>query len=91
MFLIILGLLIAGVLAGKMLRGYIKISMDSTINVLVWILLFILGVKVGCDERIVRGIVSLGWEAAIICAGTVIGSCTAAWILWKISGNGGGR
>lgn len=84
MFLIILGLLIVGIFTGLLLRNRLRVSMGPVINILVWLLLFILGIKVGSDERIVNGIATLGAEALMVCTATVAGSAVAAWGLWRI-------
>lgn len=82
MFLIIL-IMAGGILAGRLLRNHKLTFLSKLINLLIWILLFLLGVEVGGDERIVKGMATLGAEAIIVAVAGVIGSALLAWGLWK--------
>lgn len=84
MFLIILSILAGGIGIGFLLRKRVRLQLTPLVNVLIWLLLFILGVKVGSDERIVRGLGTLGVEALIVCVVAMVGSCAAASVLWRI-------
>ena len=84
MFLIILSILAGGIGIGFLLRKRVRLQLTPVVNVLIWLLLFILGVKVGSDERIVRGLATLGVEALIVAVVAMVGSCAAAAVLWKI-------
>ena len=53
------------------------------IIVLIWVLLFILGVEVGGNEQIIKGLHTIGIEAIILTLGGTLGSVIAAWALWK--------
>lgn len=76
----------SGILLGRFLRNRNLSLLSKTINVLIWMLLFLLGVEVGGDERIVKGIANLGAEAIVISAAAVAGSTIFAWGLWKWCG-----
>lgn len=76
----------SGILLGRFLRNRNLSLLSKTINVLIWMLLFLLGVEVGGDERIVKGIANLGAEAIVISAAAVAGSTIFAWVLWKWCG-----
>ena len=56
----------------------------QTITILIWLLLFLLGVEVGSNEQIIKGLHSLGLEAIILTFGGTLGSVIAAWALWKV-------
>lgn len=84
MFKIIL-IMASGILAGWLLRGRNLRLLGKIISVLIWILLFLLGVEAGGDERIVKGIASLGLEAVVITIGGVAGCSLLALGLWRIS------
>lgn len=75
----------AGIGTGYLLRGRNLRHLGKVISVLIWLLLFLLGVEVGGDERIVKGIASLGAEAVIISLAGVLGSVILALALWKFS------
>ena len=53
----------AGIIAGRLLRRHPITWLGKVINILIWLLLFLLGVEVGGDDRIVEGIATLGAEA----------------------------
>ena len=55
----------------------------SPIFVLIWLLLFLLGIEVGNNEQIILSLPTLGMEALSIAIACVLGSCIAAWGLWK--------
>ena len=55
----------------------------NVITVLIWVLLFILGVEVGGNEQIIKGLHTIGIEAIILTLGGTLGSVIAAWALWK--------
>lgn len=89
MFLIIL-VMMAGIGIGWCLRRRQLPFLGRLINVFIWLLLFLLGVEVGGDRRIVEGMASLGGEALAVAAGGVAGSCLLAWLLWRWAGRGKG-
>ena len=53
------------------------------IAALIWTLLFLLGLEVGSNERIVSGLATLGLEAILITLAGTLGSVWAAWGLWR--------
>lgn len=84
--LYIIGVMALGIMAGYLLRKKRLGNLDGTTTVLIWLLLFLLGVQAGSDERIVRWLASLGAEALIISIGGVIGSSLFAMLLWRWAG-----
>ncbi len=72
-----------GILLGRIFRKRNLSYIPKIINLLIWVLLFLLGVEVGGNERIVKGIANLGAEALGICIAAVAGSIILAWGLWK--------
>ena len=54
------------------------------ITFLIWVLLFLLGIDVGGNDIIVKGLHTLGLEALIITLAAVIGSTLFAWGLWYL-------
>lgn len=82
MFKIIL-IMASGIAIGWLLRRRKLTYLGKVTNFLIWVLLFLLGVEVGGDERIIRGIASLGLEAIAVAAGGVAGSALLALLLWR--------
>ncbi|MDE6096527.1 MAG: lysine exporter LysO family protein [Muribaculaceae bacterium] len=82
MFIIII-IMAAGITLGWLLRGKKLPFLGKLTNVLIWVLLFLLGVEVGGDDRIINGIATLGAEAAAVAVAGVAGSCLLAAALWK--------
>lgn len=83
--LTIIVIMLTGVACGFLLKRHRFSGVSRLINILIWILLFLLGIEVGRDERIVNGLVSLGADALLISLFCTLGSCLAAWLLWKWS------
>lgn len=80
---IIIGLMLTGMLLGYLLRRKNLYRIHNVITVLIWVLLFILGVEVGGNEQIIKGLHTIGIEAIILTLGGTLGSVIAAWALWK--------
>lgn len=75
--------MLAGIGTGYLLRRRMKIRVQGVITVLIWVLLFILGVEVGGDERIIGALHTLGAEALLLAVAGTLGSVVAAWLLWR--------
>lgn len=80
---IIIGLMLTGMLLGYLLRKRNLSRIHQVITGLIWLLLFILGIEVGSNEAIVRGLHTLGVEALVLTLGGLLGSVLAAWVLWR--------
>ncbi len=63
---IIIGLMLAGMLLGYLLRKRNLRRIHTIITVLIWILLFILGIEVGGNEQIIKGLHTIGLEAVVL-------------------------
>lgn len=79
----VFGFMAAGVISGWLLRRYRLKWMGKVTMVLIWILLFLLGLEVGGDRSIVESLPTLGVEAVIIAVVSVLGSCLLALLLWR--------
>ena len=82
MFTIIF-IMLSGMLTGYLLRRLLFGRLGRVINALIWALLFLLGLEVGSNERIVSGLATLGLEALLIAVAGTLGSVLAAWGLWR--------
>ena len=72
-----------GIGIGHLLRRNSLSWIGKVITALIWLLLFLLGIEVGHNEQIIRSLPTLGMEAFLIAIVCVLGSCLAAWALWK--------
>lgn len=80
--------MLAGMLAGYVLRRKRLALIQPAITVLIWALLYLLGVEVGGNEAIINSLHTLGMEAAVMTIGGTLGSVTAALLLWKALARG---
>lgn len=74
-----LGILLGYLVRRKNIRGVIS----GATTVLIWLLLFILGIEVGHNRQVIESLGTLGLEALFIAILSLLGSCIAAWILWR--------
>lgn len=81
---IIIGIMLTGMLLGYLLRNQKLSWIHRVITLLIWLLLFLLGIDVGGNEAIIKGLHTIGLEAVIITLAAVIGSTLAAWGLWYL-------
>ena len=63
---IIIGIMLTGMLFGYLLRSKRLTWIHKIITFLIWVLLFLLGIDVGGNDIIVKGLHTLGLEALII-------------------------
>ena len=76
--------MLSGITVGIIFRRRPIRFISKVITVLIWILLFFLGVEVGTDPRIIGSVKSLGLEALVLTVSGLAGSMAMAWVLWKI-------
>ena len=79
----IIGLMLTGILLGYLLRKRDLKKIHQIITLLIWLLLFILGIEVGSNEQIIKGLHTIGLEAVILTLGGTLGSVIAAWAVWR--------
>lgn len=80
----VIGIMFTGMLLGFLLRRQKLSGIHRVITVLIWLLLFLLGIDVGGNREIINGLHTLGLEAIGITLAAVLGSVTAAWALWYV-------
>ena len=80
----IIGLMLTGMLLGFLLRKQKLSGIHNVITVLIWLLLFLLGIDVGGNQKIINGLHTIGLEAIVITLAAVLGSVTAAWAFWYV-------
>lgn len=81
---IIIGIMLTGMLSGYLLRNKRLSWIHKIITILIWVLLFFLGIDVGGNEVIIKGLPTLGLQALIITLAAVAGSTLCAWGLWYL-------
>lgn len=79
----VIGLMLAGMLTGFLLHKRNLSFIHPAITMLIWALLFLLGIEVGGNEAIIRGLHTIGLEAVVLTLGGTLGSVTAARLLWQ--------
>ena len=87
--LIIVSIMLCGIGLGYLLRGRNTGVVSKIITVLIWALLFLLGIEVGSNPKIIGGLQTLGVEALLLTIGGSIGSILADWALWNHVSKGG--
>lgn len=81
--LTVVGLMLLGVLTGYFLRNRNMKWVSRVVMVLIWVLLFLLGIEVGANDEIVNGLHTIGMEALLITVFALAGSLLGAWGLWR--------
>lgn len=80
--LTIIGLMLTGLCIGRLLKLPHPGLLKRAITVLIWLLLFLMGLEVGSNPDLFASLDTLGVEALAMAAAGVAGSCLAAWALW---------
>lgn len=77
-------IMLCGIGTGYLLRNKKMSVIGRVITALIWVLLFLLGIEVGSNPRIINGLQTLGLEAILLTFGGSAGSVLFAWALWKM-------
>ena len=80
---VVIGFMFTGMLIGYLLRNRNITWINKIITILIWSLLFLLGVDVGNNKEIINGLHTIGIESLIITIGAILGSIIGAQLLWK--------
>lgn len=81
--LTIVAIMFLGIAVGYLLRKCRNGWVSPALTVLIWLLLFALGIEVGENENVLRGIKDLGLEALVLSLAGTAGSIALAWALWR--------
>ena len=73
--LMVFAFLLAGVLAGYLLRRFRVRWIGKVTMVLIWVLLLLLGVEVGANRQLIESLPELGLEALSVAVVSLVGSC----------------
>ena len=82
----VLVLMTLGIAIGFFIGKFPKIikGVDKMITWSIYLLLFLLGIGVGLNEKIINNMHSIGLQALILTVGAVIGSIIFAYITYKL-------
>lgn len=78
----IIGIMLGGVLVGYLLRKQNLRWVNPSIMVAIWVLLFLLGIAVGNNGKILHELGTIGWQALVLSGGAVLGSVVLAKIVY---------
>lgn len=78
--------MVAGLVFGFALRRRRISFVPQVIILLVWVLLFLLGVEVGSNPRVVGSLGSLGVEALVLAVAGALGSAVLCKIVFRKDG-----
>lgn len=81
--LVLFAVILGGIVTGRLLQSRRLAFVSRLIAVIIWALLFLLGLEVGSDSAVVGGMATLGRTAFVIFVFSVAGSIGASWLLWR--------
>ena len=76
-------IILSGIAVGLLLRKRRLRVVPHTVTVLIWALLFFLGVEVGENPQVINGISNLGLEALWLSLAGIAGTVLFSWALWR--------
>lgn len=79
----VVAIMLSGIAVGFLLRKRQLRLVPHAVTVLIWLLLFLLGIEVGSNPQVINGITSLGLEALWLSVAGIAGTLVFAWALWK--------
>lgn len=82
----VLVIMIVGMICGYLLKEKKKILRvsEKMTTAIIFVLLFILGIGVGLNEKVISGIDIIGWQAMAITLGSIFGSVILSFITYKL-------
>ena len=88
----VVAIMLSGMAVGFLMRKRRLRVVPHAVTVLIWLLLFFLGVEVGENPQVVGGIHDLGLEALWLAMAGIAGTVLFSWALWKwVSRKKGGK
>ncbi|MFR9533961.1 MAG: LysO family transporter [Rikenellaceae bacterium] len=87
---VVLAIVVLGVIIGTQIQfPKAPAFFSKLLNIIVYVLLLVMGIVVGGNERIVNNLSTIGLQAFIITLGTVFGSMIVAALIYKKIYKGG--
>ena len=87
----IVAIMLSGMAVGFLMRKRRLKLVPHAVTVLIWLLLFFLGVEVGENPQVIEGITSLGLEALWLALAGLAGTILLSWALWRWTRKEGGK
>ena len=82
--LYLLLIIFSGALVGYALRKFPQMKhVGTVITIIIIALLFLLGVSVGANEKVLSNFSVIGFDAMIIAVGGILGTLLCAWWVYK--------
>ena len=82
----VVAIMFSGIAVGYLLRKRRLRVVPHAVTVLIWLLLFFLGVEVGENPQVINGIRALGLEALWLSLTGIAGTILFSWALWRWAG-----
>ncbi len=79
----VVAIMLSGMAVGFLLRKRRLRVVPHAVTVLIWLLLFFLGVEVGENPQVINGIRDLGLEAMWLSLTGIAGTILFSWALWR--------
>ena len=79
----VVAIMLSGMAVGFLLRKRRLRVVPHLVTVLIWALLFFLGIEVGENPQVINGISSLGLEALWLSLTGIAGTILFSWALWR--------
>ncbi len=79
----VVAIMLSGMAVGFLLRKRRLRVVPHAVTVLIWLLLFFLGVEVGENPQVINGIRDLGLEALWLSLTGIAGTILFSWALWR--------
>lgn len=76
-------IILSGMAVGFLMRKRQLRIVPNLVTVLIWLLLFFLGVEVGENPQVIGGITTLGIEALWLSLAGLAGTILFSWALWQ--------
>ena len=79
----VVAIMFCGIAVGFLMRKRQLRVVPHAVTVLIWLLLFFLGVEVGENPQVINGIRDLGVEALWLASAGIVGTVLFSWALWR--------
>ena len=79
----VVAIMFCGIAVGFLMRKRQLRVVPHAVTVLIWLLLFFLGVEVGENPQVINGIRDLGVEALWLAFAGIVGTVLFSWALWR--------
>ena len=86
---IALFIMFVGIIIGRLLREVVKFSLPPYIMAVICILLFVLGLELGGNDKLLSEFTHIGFAAIVISSFAVIGCGVAAKLFYNYINRGG--